>query len=66
MTRKVVAYGHSVRIRAIHCFEQGWGYKKTATELKIPASTVRDWKRAWKLGQFRPSPYYRYASKKIR
>ncbi|MDO5531675.1 helix-turn-helix domain-containing protein [Sutterella sp.] len=44
--------GKETREAAIRLFEQGTGYKATASRLGIAAATVRDWKRAWVKGEF--------------
>lgn len=41
-----------LRAKAIELFEQGYGFKRAAEELGIPASTVCRWKRKWKTGDF--------------
>lgn len=41
-------YPKEVRDQARMCFMAGYGYKKTASILKINVYTVRDWKREWK------------------
>ena len=52
-----------VRGRALELFENGWGYKRVASTLGLKASTVRDWGRQWRRGQFSAklsSNQYRY------
>lgn len=41
-----------LRAKAIELFEQGYGFKRAATELDVPAPTVCRWKRKWKTGSF--------------
>ncbi|MFR4434815.1 MAG: helix-turn-helix domain-containing protein [Sutterella wadsworthensis] len=35
--------------KAIELFEQGYGYKATATLLSVNPNTVRDWARNWRV-----------------
>ena len=44
------------RQAAVVCFQKGLGYQRTAEEIGVPASTVRDWKRLWKAGKFSVNP----------
>ena len=44
------------RQAAVVCFQKGLGYQRTAEEIGVPASTVRDWKRLWKAGKFSVTP----------
>lgn len=30
------------------CFDEGWGYKRTASHLGIPVYTVKGWFRTWR------------------
>ena len=41
-----------LRIKAIELFEKGDGFKKAASQLGVPVSTVRGWKNKWKAGNF--------------
>ena len=45
-------WSYKIRAEAASLFEKGYGFKTAAYELKIPAWTVRDWKRKWKAGTF--------------
>lgn len=56
-------WSHEIRAEAASLFEKGYGFKTAAYELKIPAWTVRDWKRKWKAGTFQTkhsTHVYRY------
>ena len=48
--RKRTVYAPEIRQRAEEMFQQGYGYKKTAAVMGIPALTVRDWRRKWAKG----------------
>lgn len=43
-----VQHSPEVRRAAAMCFQRGWGYRRTATELDVPPATVRDWFRMWR------------------
>ena len=52
-----------VRKQAIELFEKGYGYKATASLLKLPVGRVRDWLRCYRKGHFKaevPTRLFRY------
>ena len=51
------------RQAAAHCFENGLGYKRTASLIGVTESTVRDWKRLWKANHFTLAPQFQYKGK---
>ena len=55
-----------IRARALQLFERGWGYKGVASELGIPAYTVRDWARQYRKGEFKVIPTRRRYSEAVR
>ena len=44
-------YTKEVKLKAIELFNKGYGYKRTSLLLDIPAYTVRDWNRLYKLNR---------------
>lgn len=40
------------REKALKLFEEGWGYKRVATQLNLSMFTVRDWHRLYRGGSF--------------
>ena len=49
---KRLIYTEEVRQAARACFDEGIGYRATADRLDVPQSTVREWNRLYKKGQF--------------
>lgn len=47
-------WSRQLRRKALILFKKGYGYKNVAKALEIPASTVRDWGRAFREAQFHP------------
>lgn len=50
------AYSNDVRSAASVMFAGGLGYKAVSSCMGIAASTVREWKRLWRLGLFEAEP----------